>query len=120
MALKRSRFGTFLGCTGYPECKNIRKIGPKAEPPEAHRRRLPGVRPGRDAREEIPTRQDLLLLQPLSGLQVRALEQAGPESLPGLRRPLLVEKTTKKKGTRLLCQAEGCGFEEPVEEGATA
>ncbi|MDD5100174.1 MAG: type I DNA topoisomerase [Syntrophales bacterium] len=23
MAVKRGRFGTFLGCTGYPECKNI-------------------------------------------------------------------------------------------------
>ena len=26
MALKRGRFGPFLGCTGYPECRNIRKI----------------------------------------------------------------------------------------------
>ena len=28
MAVRRGRFGTFLGCTGYPECKNIMK--PKA------------------------------------------------------------------------------------------
>ncbi|MDT7602043.1 MAG: topoisomerase [Acidobacteriota bacterium] len=26
MALKRGRFGQFLGCSGYPECRNIRKI----------------------------------------------------------------------------------------------
>lgn len=26
MALKKGRFGSFYGCTGYPECKNIRKI----------------------------------------------------------------------------------------------
>jgi len=26
MAVKRSRFGYFLGCSGYPECKNTRKI----------------------------------------------------------------------------------------------
>ncbi len=26
MALKKGRFGTFYGCSGYPECKNIRKI----------------------------------------------------------------------------------------------
>jgi DNA topoisomerase I len=26
MALKRGRFGQFLGCTGYPDCRNIRKI----------------------------------------------------------------------------------------------
>ncbi|MDQ3129295.1 MAG: type I DNA topoisomerase [Acidobacteriota bacterium] len=30
MALKRGRFGTFYGCTGYPECKNIRKIDKKS------------------------------------------------------------------------------------------
>ncbi len=29
MALKRGRFGQFLGCTGYPECRNIRKISKK-------------------------------------------------------------------------------------------
>jgi DNA topoisomerase I len=27
MQLKRGRFGPFLGCTAYPECRNIRKIG---------------------------------------------------------------------------------------------
>jgi DNA topoisomerase-1 len=26
MAVKRGRYGQFLGCTGYPECKNIKKI----------------------------------------------------------------------------------------------
>ena len=30
MALKKGRFGPFYGCTGYPECKNIRKI-PKGQ-----------------------------------------------------------------------------------------
>ncbi|MDT4968424.1 MAG: topoisomerase [Acidobacteriota bacterium] len=36
MALKRGRFGQFLGCTGYPDCRNIRKIaksGAIAPPP---------------------------------------------------------------------------------------
>lgn len=31
MALKRGRFGQFLGCTGYPDCKNIRRL-PKDAP----------------------------------------------------------------------------------------
>ena len=36
MQMKRGRFGPFLGCTGYPECRNIRKIaksGAAAPPP---------------------------------------------------------------------------------------
>ncbi len=37
MAVKRGRFGTFLGCTGYPECKNIVKTprGAQAGTPAA-------------------------------------------------------------------------------------
>ncbi|HEX6279516.1 MAG TPA: type I DNA topoisomerase [Pyrinomonadaceae bacterium] len=38
MALKKGRFGAFYGCTGYPDCKNIRKIAKgdqkPAPPPE--------------------------------------------------------------------------------------
>ncbi len=30
MALKKGRFGSFYGCTGYPDCKNIRKIDRKS------------------------------------------------------------------------------------------
>ncbi len=28
MVMKRGRFGPFLGCSGYPECKTIRKLSP--------------------------------------------------------------------------------------------
>jgi len=31
MALRRSRYGQFYGCTGYPECKNIKPIEKKAQ-----------------------------------------------------------------------------------------
>jgi len=37
MQLKRGRFGPFFGCSGYPECRNIRKIsktGQVSKPPE--------------------------------------------------------------------------------------
>lgn len=35
MALKKGRFGPFYGCTGYPECKNIRKIAKGDQKPVA-------------------------------------------------------------------------------------
>jgi DNA topoisomerase-1 len=35
MALKKGRFGSFYGCTGYPECKNIRKIAKGEQKPVA-------------------------------------------------------------------------------------
>ena len=42
MQLKRGRFGQFLGCTGYPECRNIRKIC--QEPVQLPRRRSRSMR----------------------------------------------------------------------------
>ena len=30
MAIRRGRFGRFLGCTGYPACKNIQKLPPQS------------------------------------------------------------------------------------------
>jgi DNA topoisomerase-1 len=32
MIIKKSRFGPFLGCSGYPECKNTRRIGRDGKP----------------------------------------------------------------------------------------
>jgi DNA topoisomerase-1 len=34
MTLKRGRFGQFLACTGYPECKTTRKIAPGTKTPK--------------------------------------------------------------------------------------
>lgn len=33
MVLKKGRFGSFYGCTGYPECKNIRKLAKGEQKP---------------------------------------------------------------------------------------
>jgi DNA topoisomerase I len=32
MVIKKSRFGPFLGCSGYPECNNTRRIGKDGKP----------------------------------------------------------------------------------------
>src|SRR4051812_37818574 len=32
MIIKKSRFGPFLGCSGYPECKNTRRLGKDGKP----------------------------------------------------------------------------------------
>jgi DNA topoisomerase-1 len=32
MVIKKSRFGPFLGCSGYPDCKNTRRLGRDGKP----------------------------------------------------------------------------------------
>jgi DNA topoisomerase-1 len=116
MALRRSRFGQFLGCTGYPECKNIRKFGPKAEPPKPTGVTCPEC--GQGEMQEKKSRRGKIFYScsRYPDCKFALWDKPVPKACPACGAPYLVEKTTKKKGTRLLCQAEGCGFEEPVEE----
>lgn len=47
--LKRSRFGPFYSCSGYPECKTIMSVGPEGEPvakAEKVAPVVPGIEPG--------------------------------------------------------------------------
>jgi DNA topoisomerase-1 len=49
MVLKKSRFGPFLGCSGYPECKNTRRLdkqGKPVPPPKATGVTCPKCRQG--------------------------------------------------------------------------
>ena len=118
MALKRSRFGTFLGCTGYPECKNIRKTGPKPEPPKPT-----GVtcfECGKGEMMEKRSRRGKTFWscsrypECKGSLWKKPVNKDCPEC--GAR--FLLEKVTKKAGTQYVCNTEGCKHIEDVEEVA--
>jgi DNA topoisomerase I len=55
---------------------------------ENHRGEVPGVLGGRDHRAPFAQGQDFLRLQPVSGLQVRGVGQAGGGEVPRVRQPL--------------------------------
>ena len=67
---------------------------------------LTTVSPGRVMSRE---RMDLRMVG--SSLWDRPVAQPCPKC----GAPFLTEKVTKRKGTRLLCVKEGCGYEEVVE-----
>jgi DNA topoisomerase-1 len=115
MALKRSRFGTFLGCTGYPECKNIRKTGPKPEPPKPT-----GVtcfECGKGEMMEKRSRRGKTFWSCSrypdckGSLWKKPIQKACPEC----GATFLLEKVTKKAGTQYICNTEGCKHIEDVE-----
>ena len=122
MAMRRSRYGTFLGCTGYPECKNIRKTGPpRAEPKDT------GVgcpQCGEGTLQEKRSRRGKIFYScsryPKCDFALWNRPVAQP--CPQCGAPFLVEKTTKKAGTQLLCNDKECGYAETVApaEGAEA
>jgi DNA topoisomerase-1 len=118
MALRRSRFGTFYGCTGYPECKGIRKIGPKAEPPKPTGVACPEC--GKGEIEEKRSRRGKLFYScnRYPDCKFALWNRPVQKPCPDCGAPFLLEKTTKRTGTRLVCNTEGCGHSEQVEPAA--
>jgi DNA topoisomerase-1 len=108
---KSSKFGKFIGCTGYPVCRYIEPI----EKPIDTGVRCPQCDKGqifkRKARsgkifyscENYPTCSYALWNAPLN------------EACPKCHWALLTLKESKKYGVQKVCPQKGCGFVEAVE-----
>ena len=111
MLVRFGRFGKFLGCSGYPECKTIQPLHKPGRPAST----CADVRRGRDPREALAARQDLLLLQPLSRLQVRRLGSPDAGAVSALRGALRRREDDEAAGTVRRCVREGCGWQAQVD-----
>ena len=103
--LKKGRFGSFYGCTGYPECKNIRKIAKGDQKPVAPPVRLDENCP-KDGAQLVqtagPLRRIHLLLE-LSEMRLRQARDARDHMPEGRRRDRRQE-ITPRQGLLRLCE----------------
>ncbi|HQB29628.1 MAG TPA: type I DNA topoisomerase [Syntrophales bacterium] len=110
MILRSGRYGAFLGCSGYPECKTIRPLPTGVRCPEegctgelAERRTKQGRR--FYACSRYPECKYTLWKRPV------------PEACPRCGHPFLVENTARGKEPWLGCPNEGCGYRKDGESG---
>src|SRR4051795_8940964 len=115
MALKRSRFGTFYGCTGYPECKNIRKTGPKAAPPKPTGVPCPECGKGEIVEKRSHRGKVFWSCDRYPDCKFSLWKKPIARECPDCAAPFLLEKVTKKNGVQYVCNTEGCGFVEDAE-----
>ena len=120
MQIRRSRFGTFWGCTGYPECKGILKIGPKPEAPKPTG--VPCPECGKGEIEEKRSRRGKTFwsCNRYPDCKFSLWKKPVAKECPDCHAPFLLEKTTKKLGTQLVCNTEGCGYAESYEPSESA
>ena len=81
MTIKRGRFGSFLACTRYPDCKTTKPISLGVKCPQ------PGLR-WLHRREAVAPRQAVLRLLELGeeAVRLRRVGQADPAAVPDLQR----------------------------------
>jgi DNA topoisomerase-1 len=118
MALKRSRFGTFLGCTGYPECKNIRKTGPKPEPPKPTGVTCFECGKGEMMEKRSRRGKTFWSCSRYPDCKGSLWKKPVPKACPECGATFLLEKVTKKAGMQYICNTEGCKHIEDVEPAA--
>ncbi len=116
MPLRRSRFGTFFGCTGYPECKGTSKTGPKPEPPKPTGVACPECKQGEIEEKRSRRGKTFFSCNRYPDCKFALWKKPVLRDCPTCGAAFLLEKVTKKSGAQLVCNTEGCGYVEDLEE----
>jgi len=112
MVVKRGRYGGFLACSGYPECKNTQSLNSNG-----NGKKIGLACPQKDCSGEIVERTSkrgkiFYGCNRFPDCTFATWDKPLDRNCPVCGANFLVEKTTKKQGTVVSCVAEGCGFKE--------
>jgi DNA topoisomerase-1 len=112
MVVKRGRYGDFLACSGYPECKNTQSLNSNGSG------KTIGIScPQKDCTGEIVERSSkrgklFFGCNRFPECTFATWDKPIERECPDCEAKFLVQKTTKKEGTFITCLNEGCGFKE--------
>jgi DNA topoisomerase-1 len=116
MVIKRGRFGGFLACSRYPDCKTTKPISVGVACPKPNcggfltEKRSKRGKPFYGCSNYSKKHCDFV-----------CWDRPVPQHCPQCDAPFLVKKESKRLGSRLRCIQEGCGYaEEPKGEAAEA
>ena len=117
MQVRFSRYGKFLGCSGYPECTNIRKPG---KPVKSLGVQCPECHEGELLQKWSRRGKVFYSCSRYPKCTFALWDRPVPEPCPRCQAPFVVEKTTKQAGTVRRCIREDCDYQEAVEPVAEA
>jgi len=112
MLLKHGRYGPFLACSGYPDCKNTQSVNSN------NNARSVGVKcPEKKCTGEIvekKTRQGKIFYgcNRYPECTFATWDKPVQQKCPKCGASFIVEKTTKKQGTFYVCLKKECGYKE--------
>ena len=112
MLLRFGRYGKFLGCSGYPECKTVRSL----VRPVPTGVTCPDCAAGEIMEKRSRGGKTFYSCNRYPKCKFATWERPVPEACPLCNAPFVVEKTTKRYGTVRRCLSEGCKYQETVSE----
>jgi len=109
MVIKEGRFGRFLGCSGYPECRHTKPLDIGVPCPREDC--------GGNLCEKRSKRGKVFYgCSNYPDCTYALWDRPIPQSCPLCGHPFLVEKQSRGRGTVRACPAKGCGYKESGEE----
>ena len=109
MVIKRGRYGEFLACSAYPDCKNTQSLNSNGANSKI------GVKcPQNDCSGEIVERKSkrgkiFYGCDQFPKCEFATWDKPVAQECPACGAKILVEKTTKRDGTFLMCLTKECG-----------
>jgi DNA topoisomerase I len=117
MVRRRSRFGEFLGCSGYPDCDGIKRL--KSDPVSTGVN-CPDCKEG-DVLERRSRRGKLFYgCSRYPKCKFASWDKVVAQPCPQCASAYLVEKVTKREGARWQCPNKECDYRVPVPAAAAS
>ena len=111
MQIRFGRFGKFVGCTGYPDCKQVQPF----KLPEPIGMDCPDCKEAPIVKKFTRRRKMFFGCQRYPKCEFSSWDRPLDEPCPKCKGKYLVEKVTKKSGAEKKCPVEECDFREPLE-----
>ena len=112
MLLRWGKFGKFLGCSGYPECKNIQPL----EKPVDLGVKCPECKKGNIKERKSRWGKVFYGCDKYPECKFASWDKPMPTPCPDCESPILVEKVTKRNGRTHRCYKKECGYSIQVAE----
>ncbi|ACL02886.1 DNA topoisomerase I [Desulfatibacillum aliphaticivorans] len=113
MLVKSGPYGTFLGCSGYPDCKNTKTMNGGAQQNQATGIKCPVEGCDGEIHERRSKRGKVFYgCSKYPKCDFATWDKPVDKPCPVCQSPYLVEKSTKKSGVYLKCPTRGCKYRE--------
>lgn len=108
LVIKRGRYGKFIGCSQYPKCKFIESLAK----PEDTAVNCPHCKKGNLVKRKSRYGTFFYACNQYPDCKYAVNSPPLKEACPNCQWPILMLKTTKRRGTEKVCPQKGCGFSE--------
>jgi DNA topoisomerase-1 len=119
MAYKFGKFGRFLGCTKYPECRNVKSVNKPVPLGIACPQPPLGCGQGELVQKVSRRGKIFYSCNRYPDCNFAAWDRPVAQPCPLCEVPFVVEKTTKRAGTVRRCLREGCDYTETMDDNVS-